>query len=117
MDGRIGIIQRGEKQVFYGFLNDKFESMIERDTPEEVLAVLDGRVAPIRVKRGKVRRPDVDFVVTLTVRFPAWDEVDGIKFDVVASTVKEAIKAAKRQAELAGFDRHSGKKTFTARRK
>lgn len=56
------------------------------------------------------------FTVTLTVQFPAYNERDGIEFEIEAATSKsDAIKQARRKAEAAGYDRNSGRKVFTAR--
>lgn len=38
------------------------------------------------------------YEVTLRLRYPAWDEKDGIKFEVDAPTKAIAIKRARRQA-------------------
>jgi hypothetical protein len=55
------------------------------------------------------------YTVTLVVQFPAYSERDGIEFNVEAATSKsDAIKQARRMAEAAGYDRTSGRKTFTA---
>lgn len=55
------------------------------------------------------------YTVTLQVQFPAWNERDGITFEIESADSKsDAIKQARRMAEAAGYDRHSGRKTFTA---
>jgi hypothetical protein len=40
--------------------------------------------------------------VKLTFRFPAWDEKDGILFEVNADTKRDALKKARRMADNAG---------------
>ena len=42
------------------------------------------------------------YVVTLRFRYPAWDERDGIRFDVDATGKREAVKRARRLADDAG---------------
>ena len=56
------------------------------------------------------------YLVRLDVQFPAWNERDGITFEVDAATSKsDAIKQARRMASAAGYDRSAGRKVFTAR--
>lgn len=50
--------------------------------------------------------------VTLFVRYPAWDEVNGIDFGLIeAASKSEAIKQAKRKCE---HDKQSGGKRWVA---
>lgn len=42
------------------------------------------------------------YEVVLRFQFPAWDEKDGIKFEAVARNKSEAIRYARRQADLDG---------------
>lgn len=55
------------------------------------------------------------YVVTLRFAFPAWDEKNGIPFDVTARSKAEAIRIARQHAR---YDGHSGtgkgRATFTA---
>ena len=44
-----------------------------------------------------------NFLVTLKFQFPAWDEKNGVSFEVRARTKNEAIKYSKVQAERAGY--------------
>ncbi len=38
------------------------------------------------------------YEVTLRFKYPAWDEKDGIKFEIVSRSKADAIKQARRQA-------------------
>jgi hypothetical protein len=42
------------------------------------------------------------YTVTLRFQFPAWDEREGIPFEVTARTKADAIKQARRQADYGG---------------
>jgi len=42
------------------------------------------------------------YTVTLTFRYPAWDERDGLLYTVTAMNKREAIKRARRQADNDG---------------
>lgn len=59
-----------------------------------------------------------NFIVTLRFQYPAWDEKDGIPYEIAAKTKTDAIKKARRQAENDGHSgpwvKDGGKKTFTA---
>lgn len=59
-----------------------------------------------------------DFIVTLKFQFPAYDEKQGIPFEIQAKSKADAIKRARRQAEADGHSgpwvREKGRKTFTA---
>ena len=46
------------------------------------------------------------YTVTLRFQHPAWDEKDGIHYDVSAGSKREANRKARKQAELDG---HLGK--------
>lgn len=58
------------------------------------------------------------FNVTLRFQHPAWDERDGICFEVRARTKSEAIKYAKMKAErdgyIGGHAAGNGRATFKA---
>ena len=43
-----------------------------------------------------------NYIVTATVRYPAYDERDGIRFYVRATSKAEAIKSARRQNRRGG---------------
>lgn len=58
-----------------------------------------------------------DYVVTLRFKFPAWDEKNGIPFEVRAKSKSDAVKRARQQAERDGHTGQSkskGGSTFTA---
>jgi hypothetical protein len=56
-----------------------------------------------------------EYTVHMTVEHPAWNEHKGVDFAVTGATSKsDAIKQARRMADAAGYDRSSGRKTFTA---
>jgi hypothetical protein len=56
------------------------------------------------------------YVVHMDVQYPAYNERNGVDFAIEAATSKaDAIKQARREAEAAGYDRHSGRKVFSAR--
>lgn len=40
--------------------------------------------------------------VTLSFKHPAWDERDGIPYDIAAKTKRDAVKRARRQADYDG---------------
>lgn len=56
-----------------------------------------------------------DYIVTLKSQFPAWDEKNGIPYEITAKSKSDAIKKARR---LAYDDGHvmsgKGRQTFTA---
>lgn len=43
-----------------------------------------------------------DYVVTLRFQFPAWDEREGIPFEVSAESKRAAIRCARKAADYAG---------------
>jgi hypothetical protein len=47
-------------------------------------------------------KPMRQYIVTVTVQYPAYDERDGIKFYVFASCKSEAIRAARRENDRGG---------------
>ena len=59
------------------------------------------------------------YIVTLRFQFPAWDEKNGIEFEIRARTKSEAIRYAKVRAErdghIGGHVVGSGRATFKAR--
>jgi len=58
-----------------------------------------------------------DYIVTLRFKFPAWDEKNGIPFEVQAKSKSDAVKKARLQAERDGHSGQSkskGSSTFTA---
>ena len=61
----------------------------------------------------------ISFTVTLRFQSPAWNEKDGIEFEVRARTKSEAIRYAKVRAErdghIGGHAAGSGRATFKAR--
>jgi hypothetical protein len=54
--------------------------------------------------------------VGLRFQFPAWDEKNGLWFDVYAANKRDAVRAARRMAERDGHVpfRGKGRVTFTA---
>lgn len=55
------------------------------------------------------------YTVTLRYQFPAWDEKEGIPFEVNASSKAEAVAIARRQAERDGhLGGGKGRVTFKA---
>jgi hypothetical protein len=54
------------------------------------------------------------YVVLMTFQFPAWDETDGIRIAVYASSKADAVKRARRKADDAGHmgSNNGGRKTF-----
>jgi hypothetical protein len=42
------------------------------------------------------------YIVTLTFQYPAWDEKDGYRYEVQATSKKQAIQRARWQAERDG---------------
>ena len=42
------------------------------------------------------------YTVTLTFRYPAWDEREGLRYTVEADSKREAVKRARRQADRDG---------------
>jgi len=50
-----------------------------------------------------------EFRVTLTFQFPAWDEINGLDFFVIAPTKAKAIEAARRAARRDGHIPATGK--------
>lgn len=40
----------------------------------------------------------MNFIVTLRFKYPAWDEKDGIPFEISAATKADAVKQARKQA-------------------
>jgi hypothetical protein len=57
------------------------------------------------------------YKVTLRFQFPAWDEVNGLEYEVEARSKSEAIKIARREAEAdgnAGTGVLKGRQTFKA---
>lgn len=57
-----------------------------------------------RVYRGPMSEYK-NYIVTLRKQFPAWDEVNGIEFEVTAQSKADAIYSARRLASDAG---HTG---------
>lgn len=58
------------------------------------------------------------YTVTLRFQYPAWDERDGIPYEVSAASKSKAIARARTQAERDGHIRPccgKGRYTFTAR--
>ena len=112
LDGRIGIIIRNGKKVYYAFQDlTKFNTYIERKTPEQVLAVLDGRKA--RVQR---LRPVHRYKVTVTVKYPSCDD-KGTEIEVLATNAKDAISNARHVVFTLGYyDRFDGAKSYKAKR-
>lgn len=55
-----------------------------------------------------------DYVVTLRFKFPAWDERDGLRYNVRATGKADAIRRAKSQANADGHLIGRGRYTFTA---
>lgn len=57
------------------------------------------------------------FQVTLRFQFPAWDEVDGITYEIEANSKAEAIDRARREARRDGHTPATGKgrATFSAK--
>lgn len=51
------------------------------------------------------------YQVLMTFKYPAWDEKNGVTFDVRARSKAEAVKAARRQASDEG---HTGVRYFKA---
>jgi hypothetical protein len=51
----------------------------------------------------------MEYTVTLRFRFPAWDEKKGIRFNVESDTKADAIKQARRLAEMFGHTPAKGK--------
>lgn len=109
LDGRIGIIIRNGKKVYYAF--DKSQVLIERKTPEQVLAVLEGRKT-----RAQRLRPVHRYKVTVTVKYPSCDD-RGTEIEVLASNAKEAISHARHVVFTLGhYDRFDGAKSYSAAR-
>lgn len=57
------------------------------------------------------------YTVTLRYQHPAWDEKNGIPYEVTAKTKADAIKKARKQAESdgnTGWGASKGRTTFTA---
>lgn len=59
------------------------------------------------------------YIVTLKFQHPAWDEKEGIPYEVTAKTKADAIKRARRMAENDGHagpwvTASKGRQTFTA---
>jgi hypothetical protein len=46
-----------------------------------------------------------NYIVTMRFQFPAWDEKDGIEFEVSAANKREANAKGRRQAKDAGHAR------------
>jgi hypothetical protein len=42
------------------------------------------------------------YVVTMTFEYPAWDERDGLRYEVSAASKREAVGVARRRAERDG---------------
>lgn len=56
-----------------------------------------------------------NYIVTVTLQYPAYDERDGIRFHVQASSKSEAITAARRQNARGGqVHREQGRATWRA---
>lgn len=102
MDARIGVLNSGR---FYAFANGYHAEPV-MGTLEEVEMALGLRAAPVAIAaRIEVKPAPVfkRFNVLLTFQYPAWDEVDGIPYDDIPATSKRnAIKSARRQAERDG---------------
>lgn len=104
MDARIGILNNGE---YYAFV-DGYDAPEVRGTLEAVETALGLRAAPV-AKTGNT------YSVTLRFQCPAWDEKDGIVYEVEARTKAEAISYARSQARNDGHAQTGkGRYTFTA---
>ena len=56
-----------------------------------------------------------NYVVTVTVQYPAWDERDGIRFYVEATGKADAIKKARRESDRYGqIHREQGRAVWRA---
>ncbi|SDF84294.1 hypothetical protein [Thalassobaculum litoreum] len=52
------------------------------------------------------------YIVTLRFEHPAWDEINGIPYEIDAESKRDAIKSARRKAERDG---HIGAGAMTGR--
>jgi hypothetical protein len=114
MDARVGILMRNGTQVYYGFVNGIFENMVEKSTPEDVVAALDGTISAPKPKAPSKLRLTHRYIVKITVKYPSCDDL-GTEIEVLASSIKDAIKSARKQVYMY-YDRHDGAKTYVARR-
>lgn len=117
MDARVGILMRNGKQVYYGFIGGVFDGLIEKNTPEEVVAALDSKVAAPAPKKTRVpsARTIHVYIVKITVKYPSCDDF-GTEIEVLAYNAKDAITSARKQI-YNYYDRFDGTKTYSARRR
>lgn len=116
MDARVGILIRDGKQVYYGFIGGIFGGLIEKNSPEEVVAALDGKVSPSPKKtRARAARVLHVYIVKITVKYPSCDD-NGTELEFFGYNAKDAIASARKQV-FNYYDRHDGAKTYTARRR
>lgn len=101
MDARIGIFNNGE---YYAFV-DGYDAPEVRGTLDQVEIALGLRP----------RKIGSTYTVTLRFQYPAWDEKDGIVYEIEARTKAEAIRYARSQARNDGHTQTGkGRYTFTA---
>ena len=111
MDARIGTLNSGK---FYAFANGY-------DAPEVV-----GTLAEVEIALGLIPSQPVEriaapapigarYVVTLRFQFPAWDETNGMPYEVDARSKSEAIRMVRTLAFKDGHvGRGKGRYWFTA---
>lgn len=127
MDPRIGVLMRQGRPVYYAHLNGAFP---EGDSPEALLALLDGPspAAPVAAQAACIATPRAtqtsaarrmhDYLVTVTLRYPAWDSVPA-ELPIRACTAKEAVSLARQQMARdfdSGHTRQDGPLLYRARR-
>lgn len=107
LDPRIGVLNSGK---FYAFVNGYDQPEVV-GTLEEVETALGLRAAPTKASQPKV---GATYIVKVSFQYPAWDEKNGIDYEIQACSKSEAITRARTWARRDGHQT-TGKGRITYR--
>lgn len=92
MDPRIGVLNSGK---CYAYVNGYHAEPVMGTLAEVEIALGIRQPEPAKAARAEPKT----YNVLMTFECPAWDEVDGIRYDgIIASSKAEANQRARRQA-------------------
>ena len=94
MDPRVGALIREGRTIYYAHIDGAFP---ERDTPEAVVALLDGTEAPAAPKAGKAVTTRA-YLVHVEAKFPAWNDRPE-EFEVEATSARQAERMIRQRIE------------------